>query len=51
MMGEFDTITAMTDGKWWLSFEVAAPHQIASWTSFDPASSDSGNSNTTSVTQ
>src|ERR1051325_2193550 len=35
--GELLTITVTTPGKWWLSFDVAAPHQTATWTSFDPA--------------
>ena len=36
-------ITATTEGKWWLSFEVAAHIQIATQTSFDPASQSPAN--------
>jgi hypothetical protein len=31
-------ITATTHGKWWLTFDVAAQSQMATQTSFDPAS-------------
>ena len=31
-----DIITAMTLGKWWLSFDVAAQNHSAAWTAFSP---------------
>ena len=44
-----------TFGKWWLSFEVAAPHQIASCTHMAPArstvTSSPATAKTTSVVQ
>lgn len=36
--GELLTMIVMTLGKWWLSLEVAAPHQIARCTTIAPPS-------------
>ena len=42
-------MTATTDGKWWLSFEVAAHIQMATQTSFEPAIQSSTNMKQTSA--
>ena len=42
-------ITATTDGKWWLSFEVAAHIQIATQTSFEPANQSAAKRKQTSA--
>ena len=47
-------MTMMTDGKWWLSFEVAAQNQIAHQTTLQPeiqSASPSATARQTSATQ
>ena len=36
--GELLTMIVTTLGKWWLSLELAAPHQMANCTTMAPAS-------------
>ena len=53
--GELLTMIVTTLGKWWLSLEVAAPHQMASCTTIAPArstfTSSPATANTISVVQ
>jgi hypothetical protein len=45
-IGLLETITVMTPAKWWLSFEEAAPHQIATCTTCDPGMTSAGKQKT-----
>ena len=50
--GALPSIVATTKGKWWLSFDVAAPHHKASMMSFAASTmSTNGRKNTRRVTQ